>query len=481
MAGREQPARRQRTADEDEPLVDTEALFNWARLVPRAVRRRKLVALSVFVLTIALVTVAAWSMPTAYRAHVRILASPLEGAPGTVRPQGGADKSELAPAAVDVVRSHEVLRTLVHEEHLADSWERTRPLLLRYKDALTQKLTGHAFTEDELEEAVAFVLEKRVTVSVADHVVDIGVSWPEPDAARRIVERMRKSFLDSRTQAELTALRERSAALDAQVESVKKKADATVAELTALTAKKRKGAKPSTVRGLQAEGRWRDLPDPQLSALRTKILNARKAIAEREDVQRKRIAELKAQYAEQSANLGPNHPALLDTADKLSALNADTSDVDALRRDEEALVSDFVRLGGRDSDLSVDPAPNWPTELMTDDPQVTWLKTQMDLQSSALASAMRAAVDARVAAASAEAQVPERYTVLQPALTPREPVSVAPFKLIGGGVFLALLLSAFAAVFVELRRGKLEESWQVERWLGIPTLAVVRSSRERRP
>ncbi|MFL5319666.1 MAG: hypothetical protein ACJ790_08400 [Myxococcaceae bacterium] len=462
----------------EEPLIDTDALRDWARLVPRAVGRRKWVAVSVFSLTLAASLIAAWSMPKTYRSHVRILASPLEGAPGTVRPSGGAEKSELAEASVDVVRSQAVLRDLVHREGLVEKWERSRPLFFRWKDALQRRVAGHALSDAELEEAVAYSLEKRIEVSTADHVVDLSVSWPDPESARIIVESLRKTFLDSRSKAELAALKERAAALEAQVAQTKKEADDTVTALSAAVQSKRKGAKSATVRGLQAEGRWRDLPDPALSSLRTNILAARKAIAEREDVQRKRVAELKAQYAEQQANLGPNHPALLETGEKLAALSAGSPELDALKRDEQAMVADFVRQGGKDSDLVQDPVQSWPSELTSDDPQLAWLKTQLELQSSALSSTMRAAVDARVAVSAAEAQVPERYAVLQQALTPREPTSPSATKIIGGGLVAAFLLSLFAAVFWELRRGRIEEPWQVDRWLGVPTLAVVRESRK---
>src|SRR4051812_28206265 len=181
---------RQNGSTEDERLIDTDAVRDWIRLVPRAVRRRKWVALSVFTLMMAVTVVSVRSMPKAYRTHVRILASPLEGAPGTVRGQGGGEKSELAEATVDVVRSHDALLEIIRGQHLVALWESQRTPLFRFKDTLVRKLSGRQPTEEDLEEALIVVLEKRVELSAADHVVDIAVTWPDAKAARSIVEAM---------------------------------------------------------------------------------------------------------------------------------------------------------------------------------------------------------------------------------------------------------------------------------------------------
>ena len=77
-----------------------------------------------------------------------------------------------------------------------------------------------------------------------------------------------------------------------------------MAGIDAAIEERHRGARPATVRGLQAEGIFRDLPDQKLAQLRQQLLTRQKAIADAEQMRRKRLSELQSIRAEQRATLG---------------------------------------------------------------------------------------------------------------------------------------------------------------------------------
>jgi uncharacterized protein involved in exopolysaccharide biosynthesis len=64
-----------------------------------------------------------------------------------------------------------------------------------------------------------------------------------------------------------------------------------------------------------------------------------------------------------------------------------------------------------------------------------------------------------------------RYSVLNPALFPKQPIKPNTRLILGGGVFAGLLLSVLAAVALDIWRRRILERWQIERLLGVPVLA----------
>src|SRR5207248_8047262 len=146
---------------------------------------------------------------------------------------------------------------------------------------------------------------------------------------------------------------------------------------------RRRGARASSVRSLQADGRFRDLPDPQLVALRQQIVLQRKSIAEAEEWQRTRLSALNARLAEQRATLGPAHPSVLDTQDELQAVERRGAQIQALKAQEQELLSRYVREGGKEIELLPD-APAWPLELKEDDAAITYAKAQLAMEMTAL-------------------------------------------------------------------------------------------------
>lgn len=464
-------------AAKDEGLLFERGLLkDWSGFVLRALGRHWFVASMVFIGIVGLAVAAGTYLPKSYVAKAKLLAMPPEGAPGTVAAEGTGAQSNLAGAAAQVVLSRDALKQIAAENNLLERWEATRSPALKLKDAVIQRISSEPMpTDTDREDALLAVMEKRLSVSVEDHAIEVAVSWPDPVAARDIVESARKMLIEARREAELSPLEEKAKTLAAQLSAAQARVDQGVAELQTETNRKRKGAKAATVRSLQAEGRWRDLPDPRLSQLRLQILAKRKAITELEDVRRRRLTDLNAQLSEQKASLGPNHPNLLDTKEKLAALERQAPQLDALRGEEQALVADYVRLGGKDNDLSADPGPLWPVEL-NDDPKLTYAKSRVELDLQNVQTLLRDSADAEVQLASAKAAFPARYAVIQPALLPARSASPALWQFLLAGLAAGFLLSAFAATTRDLLSGRITETWQVQRWARLKVLGEVPES-----
>jgi uncharacterized protein involved in exopolysaccharide biosynthesis len=82
----------------------------------------------------------------------------------------------------------------------------------------------------------------------------------------------------------------------------------------------------------------------------------------------------------------------------------------------------------------------------------------------------------RIDAAKMERDIAERsfkyrFTELMPPEFPRKPVKPNALVIALGGVFAGLLLGVFAALARDVLSGRVLESWQVERSLGLPVLA----------
>jgi uncharacterized protein involved in exopolysaccharide biosynthesis len=74
---------------------------------------------------------------------------------------------------------------------------------------------------------------------------------------------------------------------------------------------------------------------------------------------------------------------------------------------------------------------------------------------------------------TAEAAFKYRYSVVEPPLYPKKPSKPNALLVVIAGLVGGLFVGIFAAVVVDVRRGRFVERWQVERTLDLPTLGEV--------
>jgi uncharacterized protein involved in exopolysaccharide biosynthesis len=89
-------------------------------------------------------------------------------------------------------------------------------------------------------------------------------------------------------------------------------------------------------------------------------------------------------------------------------------------------------------------------------------------------STLRAQIEtAQIDFDTAEAAFKYRYSVIDPPLYPKKPDKPNVVLVVLAGLTGGLLVAIFAAVAVDVRRGRFVERWQVERALDLPTLAEI--------
>ena len=227
------------------------------------------------------------------------------------------------------------------------------------------------------------------------------------------------------------------------------------------------------MRGLQAEGIFRDLPDQKLAQLRQQLLTRQKAIADAEQMRRKRLSELQSIRAEQRATLGPQNAALLDTEEKIAVLEREGAQIDGMKSEEQALLAEYVRAGGKEVELLSEPGPSWPAELKEDDQVVASAKVRVAMEQASLQRLLDEITELRVSLAAARSSFESRHAVLTP---PEIPQRVAfpnlPLVLVAAA-FGGILLAIFGALAADLRGGVIRETWQAQRRLDLPVLAEV--------
>lgn len=471
----------QRTSPAEDRAARTEgALFapgelgDYAGFVCRSLRRRWAVALCTFALVAGAVAAALATMPRTYEASVKLLGQPSPQAPGGSRSTGWGEVDGLAQGAAEVALAHEHLVAMVREHGLVERWTQSRAPVPRMVDGVRAWVGALPQGEAEWQEALVRVLERQLTVHVENGVVELRARWPEPHTAALLVESMQRRLLQARHAAELAPLERQVQVLEQQVAGTQQRIDGVLARVQSSIGKRRQGARAATVHGLQAGGSWRNMPDPQLARQRLELMQLRKDIRELEESYRQRRATLKALLAEQQAIYAPAHPVLQESRERLAALEQESSKVGVLKQREQELLARFVSGGGKDGDLSEEPAAAWPKELQEENEEAVYGRSRIGMELNHLGVLLVQVADARVALASAQATFSQRYAVIQPARVPQAP-SVPWVPLVAlAGVIGALAMAVVAAVAADVRGGQVLERWQMERTLELPVLAEVR-------
>lgn len=417
--------------------------------VTGALRRHSQLAVRIFLVTLGVTALAIPVLPRSYHVGARMLALPPEGAPGAARPNGN-DPGGLAEGAAQVVLSHENLLRIIRDQDLVDCWDLNRGLLLRSVDRVRRVLGTAALDPARRELEMIRHLEKKLTVEVKGAQVLISFDWSDPRTAVAVVDAVQKKLMEARREAEIAPLERKVQSLEASAAETDRRVGELTERVTAALLLKRRGARPASVGALQAEGKFRDLPDAALAAARLDLIARRKAIFDLEDARRKRLAELNAILAEQRVTLGPENAALRETEEKIRALQRDRQ-LRRLRADEQERLAAFVRAGGREVELSSAEIPlAWPAELKEDDPALAFERSRIAVEETGLGRLRAEVEEARQALAATQVAFQSRYAVLAPPEIPDGPAFPNVVLLLIAGALGGALAAATSAVAADL-------------------------------
>lgn len=461
--------------EEDDRLIDPKRIRDVVGFAWRSLGRHKFVAVAAFVAVTGSAVALYKSLPSRYRSRATIQVSVNPLLPAMVNPRRYYTR-ELGPSAESALKSaisQKFLLALIDEHDLVAHWRATRSPLQRTRDAVLDVVRGPR-TAAEQRAIMLGTLESRLHVQWRnDGTADISIEWPDAAMAKILVEEVQRRFLDARRDQQVEGARRASGVLEAALDTARSDLDAAVAGVVRERQRLRNGSKSATVRGLQAEGRWRQMPDADLIRYRVEILARRSAIIALEGQRRTRLAETESEVAELRSRYGTAHPTLMEAQGRLEALRSTSREVNVLRDEEQRLVSEFVRRGGKDTDLVEMPLHAFPVELEDGDPQLQHARAQFTLATNRYADLADRLQTARLELDAAQSGFDDGYAVVRAPSIPIQPERTSLKLLVAAVVALGALAALGAALFLDLRKGTLLERWQVEDASGAPVLAEV--------
>jgi len=433
-----------------------------------AVRRRRVVALSVFLGGLAaLVLYYALATPV-YRVEARLLAQRYQ-APAMGRPTG----SEDAPtrSAWELIHRRENLIALIKQTNLlAEAGPPSGPGVLQR--LWRSILRGPAQSDDDPMEGLVLRLDKQLLVTTSGGTVDIEVDWPDAQQAYRLVEAAIQNFLEARHLQEITAIDETISLIQGRVATLRKQLDDVIAEVSQQERRQVRTAL-ATPGGRVAEA----LPpqaSQELVRLKSMLDAKERAIGDVEEFRRRRLADLQAQLDAQRAIYSDAHPNIITLRRDIDALNRDSPQIGALREDERRLRQEYL---ARAAAENVRPVPAVSSSPGAAPPVIVPRGGAVDENERVREARYRYQQmvermnQAELELDASRAAFKYRYDVIWPAQVPKQPVSPNPLKVFGVGGLALLLLTLAVVTWLDWRSGLVLERWQVERELDVPVLA----------
>lgn len=432
--------------------------FNWLALAVRAARRRKVIAVAVFVLAFAASLAFALTRKPVYRVYTTILAQRSSALPSAAR----AGFEDLPTrSAWEIVHRRENLVAIVKETNLvAGAATAEEPdLRTRVKRALG---LGRAAAPMDPVDRLVLVLDKELEVSTEEGTITIKLDWPDPRQAHAVVQAALQNFLESRHLQEVTAIDEIISVLRGRAAVLRKNLDDVMSDV------QRRRPLPARTPALPMVGG----PSEELVRLQSLLSSKQRAIEDVENFRRRRIAEVDAQLQQALNALSEAHPTVIALRQELAAVSRESPQVGTLREEERKLRAQVAERAAREGTtataaalatqlpIAADPART------TDDPRVIEARAQYEQMNQRLGAA-------QVELDAARAAFKYRYNVVWPPQVPQAPFGNSRLELALAGLVLSLGLAIAVAAAPDVLRGRIMQRWQVERTLDLPVLGEI--------
>lgn len=499
-------------------FVDWQVVRNWCVFAWRAMGRRKALIFGVFSLVVALAAFALVVLPKRYHVETRLLAQKNQ-----VLALPGEETGGKAPssAAQETVLRRDNLVALVKETNLLQEMSARRAPAARFKDWAVSPFMRD-LTEAERVDGVVKYLKKQLVVKNDDTTgqVSIEVTWPDALIGYRIVDAAQRAFLEAKHVEETTAIAEHTSILEGHAAQLRREIDTSVREIQAIRAKKAgeklaplapppppthapatpaAPAAPVPAAPVAKAPKLDDESVRRMAELGVMIETKRNAIRELDEFRQRRVAELTSQVEDKRGSYTEAHPAMVDLRQSLAAAQRESPQVKNLRLELGRLEAEHGHLAslaaaagepvprpsmGRAGGGSTRGAANdevirieqVPAEER--DPEIEYARAKLKYSITSYQELEQQIQRARIALDTAEAAFKFRYTMVTPPEVPKNPMSPNALVVILGAVFGGLFLGLLAAIALELKRGVLQDAWQVEQFLALPVLATVRARAE---
>jgi uncharacterized protein involved in exopolysaccharide biosynthesis len=458
---------------DDADSFDQERIREYLAFVVGAVRRHRFLMAGAFSSIVAVVVAVLAALPRTYHVETRLLA---QRNPALAMRGDGPD---VAPTrgAVELIRRRESLVALVQATDLVSHWDEHRAPAQRLMDAV-RRLGAREADEQERIDSMVDRLENRLTVTVGDGTVTIAIDWPDPQMAYRLVEVAQQNFLDARRALEVTAFSEALSILRSHADGLRREVDDAV---TAIDRRAGRQTPKEAGAGATTGADSPHLAGPRLDVEQVQIALATKqrALDEFESFRRHRLSELQARLAEQRATYTDNHPTIRDLRATIATLSAPPAELKALREEVNSL-----RLRERSIRAATGGAPGMQlgsgTSAILDqglgderDPATVYARGRLSDAMEKLAASRDKVEAAQLDLETAQVAFKYRYSIIVPARLPKGPVKPKVPMVIAAAIVAAGLAAVLLAVLADVRAGRIEEEWQIERLLDQPLLAEI--------
>lgn len=438
---------------------------NWARYALRAVRHHALVALVVLLSGTGAALAYYRLRAPMYRVETRIMAQN-QGFNALGRKVGPGDAPTRS--VYDLVHRRENLVALLERAGVAPDQAPALGPLDRFgvllADALSAVAGGAAEPEDPLD-ALVRRLDKALVVTAAEETVTIAVDWPHARQAFLLVDGALQNYLEDRRVQEITMADEAISLLRPRVVELREQIDRVSDELRR-TAAGQEAARRTSRASLGAQSAE---PAEDLAWLKVALDAKERAIADVEEIRRRRLTELQSKLDATRTVLAEVHPDVVVLRQDVAALSRESPQVAALRDEARKLRQDYSARLALDPRRKAQPAPVAAYQGPVAGPvEESERVREARFQYQQMADRLNVAKLERDAAGAA---FKYRYTIAWPAEMPRQPSSPSAPKVFGFGILGSLLLALLAATALELRRGRIVQRWQILRQLGLPILA----------
>lgn len=463
---------------DDFELIDFEQVKNWTRFVLHAIRRRKLLALAVALLT-AGATLALLSVtPRTYRIEAQLLAQRNSVMPALGNPSRSIPFESDSPtrAAAETVLRRDNLLSLMKQTDLMNHWYRNRTWLFRLKDRVVDRIS--APTEEEKTLAMVEFLETRLTVKAVDPTVTISLEWPDAQLGFRLVDSALQNFLEQRHSTEVSTIAETISILEGHAVNLQEVIDAEMGDVKPQPA-------PSATASAPAPAPRRDVVmteanRTELAEVKVLLDAKRRAITELDDFRRRRLIDLQTQLSQQRAIYADAHPTIVTLLQSISTLQEPSPQLQALTKEERDLQAEYERLSARRAEgaaavakaRSKEPSP-LRGDKRPDDLNAEYARTRLRFAMEKHDVLLERIESARIELDTARAAFKYRYGIIRPPTFPRRPEKPSVPRVLAAGLFAALALGTLAATLADLGSGKILEPWQMSRGLGLPVLGQI--------
>lgn len=482
----------------NDELFDREKIRDYFHFTVGALRRRKGLALGVFVAIVGLAVLALYALPRKYHVEAKVLAQPNQALALT---SAGPDSSTPIQGAIETIRGRENLAQIVRTTHLVEQYAEHRSPAQRARDWVIG-LVSDPPTQEQRVDAMVDLLEKKLTVWANEGTVTIALDWSDPQMAVRLVDEAQQNFLLSRYSQEVTALVDSIGIIRRHAKEQKADVDDAVDAIKKLRGGKEqhKEAKAASATHEPAQRRVvhrrAPRPDPEakadLAQLKLTIDAKQRIIDDLEERRRHQLSGAQAKLAELKAQYTDNHPSVIDARQTIAALSSRSPQVKALDKELAPLRAQYKRkqaalrqseaTGGR-STVAVSASATPPklsheildldASLERDDPTTTYAREQLRDAMAKYAALREQAQKTQMALETARVAFKYRYNVVTAPELPRKPKSPNVPLILISAILAAACAGTLAAVMADLRHGRLVERFQIERLLDRPLLGEV--------